>query len=145
MKVFSTEDDKDIVFVQCKDLSYIDRHERTPKEVKDVIPIHALAYSNREEYERFDDPDFVYYMKHAANYILNYDEFKKLSDDEINSVYKQTNEKIKNAYNILDSEKKEERKKATNGINQAINDLEYYRDSIKDFVINKENNNIPKI
>ena len=81
MKRFVEENGKKIVIVQGKDLSFLDSQSRTPKNIKKLISFEHINYNNREKEFKFSDKEFVDYIS-DSDFIINFDEFNKLSRDE---------------------------------------------------------------
>ncbi len=86
MKLFHTENGKEVVYVQRHDMMYIN---------SDIdIPIPASIYlkffdgitivddSNRFEFVKFEEDDAVKYFK-ELEFIIDFDKYKSLTDDKL--------------------------------------------------------------
>ena len=54
MKKFQEENGKEIVFIQGKDLRFLDAQSRTPSSVKKLINFNSININKQEEYFEFD-------------------------------------------------------------------------------------------
>ena len=134
MKRFVTENGKEKVFIQVKDLRFIDKQNRTPASVKKLLNMNNLNANKQEEYFEFSNPEFVKYLKEAF-FILDYDKFNSMTDEAISKEFDQN---LKNMDKIQREKRKIKRKSAVeNGLNDALVALVYYQGGIADFVSEK--------
>lgn len=95
------------IYVQSKDLRFLDAQPRTPEEVKKQIKFNSINVNKPDEYFEFTDPAFIKYLKQSY-FIIDYDRFNKMSREEI------ANELSENAKNI------EKLQKQINKINRKL-------------------------
>ena len=138
MKIFYIENGKERVFVQLKDLIYLKRHKRTPEEVRKFISTCNLSQINVDEFYEFDNKDLIKYLKDSY-FILDINKFNNFTTEEIKKEYFINEMNIKK----VKTEKKKlplnERKYST-GLDDALDDLEYYKKNIKAYLRQKEAN-----
>lgn len=95
MKYFRKEKNKEILYIQNKDIKFIINYSYMPKYIQDIIPLDALTLSSMDEYRKFTDQSIVKWFKDAF-YILDSDEIDSMSiseiDDKIMSNTKKVND-----------------------------------------------------
>ena len=82
MKYFRKEKNKEILYIQNKDIKFIINYSYMPKYIQDIIPLEALILSSMDEYRKFTDQSIVKWFKDAF-YILDSDEIDSMSISEI--------------------------------------------------------------
>lgn len=134
MKRFTIEDGKEKVFVQIKDLRFLDMQQRTPSSIKKFFKFDSTNINKMNEYFEFDDPDFIKYM-HESYFIIDYDKFNNMSEKEISKEFDDNCNNIEK----VQKEIKKLRKKHIDesGYNDALMLLVYYQDSIINFINEK--------
>ena len=55
MKYFRKEKNKEILYIQNKDIKFIINYSYMPKYIQDIIPLEALILSSMDEYRKFTD------------------------------------------------------------------------------------------
>ena len=131
MKRFAEEKGKKVVYVQVKDLRFLDSQSRTPQNVKNLIKLEHLNVNRQEDYFRFDDEEFVKYLNNA-NFIIDYDEFSNLSDKYIREGF---NINYQNIISLSDEIRADEKKKKdVKAKKENLNELKHYAQSIADFI-----------
>ena len=83
MKYVKKENNKEILYIQNKDINFIINYSYMPKYIKDTIPLEALILSSMDEYRKYADQSIVKWFKDAF-YILDSDEVNSMSISEIN-------------------------------------------------------------
>ena len=129
------------IYVQSKDLRFLDAQERTPDEVKKQINFNLINVNKPDEYFEFTDPAFIKYLKQSY-FIIDYDRFDKMSYDEI---AKKLNENTKNIEKLQKQIKKINRrlinpklkKQEAKPLEEAGALLMYYQESMIGFVEEK--------
>ena len=108
MKRFVEVNGKEAVIVQGYDLRFIDSHAGTSQDIRNLITLEHIDVSKQEKEFIFYENQFVHYMK-TATFILDKDEFSKMSYEEICKEFSQTNNKMEKLLNAVnkDLEKKE--------------------------------------
>lgn len=134
MKIFSKEGSKEVVYIQYKDLKLLSESAQIPKDIKNKFPQSIFVYiiSNEDKYFKFDDPVIVEFMK-KIYYIVDFNKFKNLSQQEIFLEYKETRDKIKKIENKLNHMSKKQRKNQK-GLYDAYYILLYYEKEIINFL-----------
>ena len=136
MKIFSSEKGKEVVYIQYKNLRNLSNSKITPEYIKKLIPIKIHEIEYNDEYMKFDDKEFIKWIKDAY-FILDFDKFSKMTKNEIYNEYDETEYKIKRILLNLNNFSKEERKNQI-GFYQAYNDLCNYKNEILYFLKSKK-------
>lgn len=136
MKAFYKDEDFEKVYIQVKDILFLMNHNRTPKDVKDILKTSEINLYDVDEYATFTEENVIRFLKYAY-FILDTNLLENRSIDYINMEFKLNELNIKR----LKLQKKlmshRERKKST-GIDDALKSLNYYRKSLKDYIKNRE-------
>lgn len=107
MKYFRKEKNKEILYIQNKDIKFIINYSYMPKYIQDIIPLDVLTLSSMDEYSKFTDQSIVKWFKDAF-YILNSDEIDSMSISEIDDKIMSNTKKVND---LLDRWKKIPKKK----------------------------------
>ena len=59
MKYFRKEKNKEILYIQNKDIKFIINYSYMPKYIQDIIPLDVLTLSSMDEYSKFTDQSIV--------------------------------------------------------------------------------------
>lgn len=136
MKAFYKDENFEKVYIQVKDILFLMNHNRTPKDVKDILKTSEINLYDVDEYATFTEENVIRFLKYAY-FILDTNLLENRSMDYINMEFKLNELNIKR----LKLQKKlmshRERKKST-GIDDALKSLNYYRKSLKDYIKNRE-------
>lgn len=136
MKAFYKDENFEKVYIQVKDILFLMNHNRTPKDVKDILKTSEINLYDVDEYATFTEENVIRFLKYAY-FILDTNLLENRSIDYINMEFKLNELNIKR----LKLQKKlmshRERKKST-GIDDALKSLNYYRKSLKDYIKNRE-------
>lgn len=136
MKAFYKDENFEKVYIQVKDILFLMNHNRTPKDVKDILKASEINLYDVDEYATFTEENVIRFLKYAY-FILDTNLLENRSMDYINMEFKLNELNIKR----LKLQKKlmshRERKKST-GIDDALKSLNYYRKSLKDYIKNRE-------
>ena len=126
MKLFHTENGKEMVYVQMEDIMYLNQTD---------IPIPASIYtkvfngiviindSNRFDFVRFDEEHEIKFFS-ELEFIIDYDQFKDLNDEQLEKEAQQLVTKAKQIANKWNTMNSNERKHNTNLLQEHEN-LEY--------------------
>lgn len=107
MKYFRKEKNKEILYIQNKDIKFIINYSYMPKYIQDIIPLDVLTLSSMDEYSKFTDQSIVKWFKDAF-YILNSDEIDSMGISEIDDKIMSNTKKVND---LLDRWKKIPKKK----------------------------------
>ena len=107
MKYFRKEKNKEILYIQNKDIKFIINYSYMPKYIQDIIPLDVLTLSSMDEYSKFTDQSIVKWFKDAF-YILDSDEIDSMSISEIDDKIMSNTKKVND---LLDRWKKIPKKK----------------------------------
>lgn len=136
MKAFYKDENFEKVYIQVKDILFLMNHNRTPKDVKDILKASEINLYDVDEYATFTEENVIRFLKYTY-FILDANLLENCSMDDINKEFKLNELNIKR----LKLQKKlmshRERKKST-GIDDALKSLNYYRKSLKDYIENRE-------
>ena len=132
MKKFQEENGKEIVFIQGKDLRFLDAQSRTPSSVKKLINFNSININKQEEYFEFDDIELIKFLKAEAFYILDINDFDMKTDEDIRNEF----DKITNNIEKIQKEKKKLKKKkiSQKGFDEALYALLYYQNGIANYI-----------
>ena len=135
MKKFTKENGKEKVFVQIKDLRFLDMQDRTPDNIKKLISFEKINVNKQDEYFEFDDKEFIKYLKESY-FILDYDKFNNMTYEQISEEFDKNEQNISK---IINEKKKLRRKKmSSDGLDDALMLLVYYEQSIAGFINEKK-------
>lgn len=116
MKLFHTENGKEVVYVQMQDIMYLHQSD---------LPVLASIYtkvltgvtivddSNRFDFVRFDEEYEVSFFK-DLEFIIDYDKYKDLTDEQLEEESKKLAVKANEIAEKWNNMSKEERKQNTN-------------------------------
>lgn len=135
MKRFITENGKEKVFVQVKDLRFIDSQSRTPNNVRKNIKLENLNINKPDEYFEFTNKEFIDYLK-TASYIIDYDEFNNMSYEDICRGFDQNRKNIE--IKIKEIKKDLKKKKDVTTKRHDLDMLNYYEQSVLYFLDHKK-------
>ena len=135
MKAIYKDDNFEKLYIQVKDIEYLKKHRRIPKDIKEILNQTDYSIFNDDEYATFFDKDIINCLR-GAYYILDMQKFDNLTYEQIMMEYN------KNELNIRRAklEKKKiplSKRRDTRGIDDAIKDLVYYRNGIKEYLKQK--------
>lgn len=147
MKAFRNEKDKEVVYVQMKDLGFINTTNTIiPGPIYiEIIPmlIEIIGDENCSDYACFDDSDVVMFFK-GLDFIADYDEYANLSFDEIeiklNNIVEEA-EVIVLKYNSMSGKEQAKNKKLL----EAYGKLEYKHQSVSELYFAKKNDVVLQI
>ena len=91
MKLFHKEKEKEVVYVQMQDLVYLMNETDIAIPASIVMQVFGggtviVTNENRFDFVRFDDAEEVKYFR-DLDFILDYGEYKDLSDDQLEERY----------------------------------------------------------
>lgn len=132
MKIFTKEDGKDVVYIQYGDLRILSYSERTPDNIKKLIPIGVYSLIYSEKYMKFDNEEFIEWVRNTY-FILDFDQFSKMSKNEIYREYVMIESRIELILSDLKKFPKRERKNQI-GMYQAYEALIHYKNQILKFL-----------
>jgi len=136
MKIFNKEDGKEIVYVQKNDIAYHNNiEEKIPASIYLKMYSHTeitiIADDNRMDFVSFDEPNEIEFFK-KADYILDWNEYQKLSEEQLKEKYQemleQKNEKAE-TFIAMSNEDKEQNQH----IIQECENLDYMMKYVQEF------------
>ena len=142
MKYVKKENNKEILYIQNKDINFIINYSYMPKYIKDTIPLEALILSSMDEYRKYADQSIVKWFKDAF-YILDLDEVNSMSISEINDKIISNTKKVND---LLDRWKKIPRKqrKENNELYNLSTLINYQTKSLKEELDKRKRTNMLK-
>lgn len=142
MKYVKKENNKEILYIQNKDINFIINYSYMPKYIKDTIPLEALILSSMDEYRKYADQSIVKWFKDAF-YILDLDEVNSMSISEINDKIISNTKKVND---LLDRWKKIPRKKRkeNNELYNLSTLINYQTKSLKEELDKRKRTNMLK-
>lgn len=142
MKYVKKENNKEILYIQNKDINFIINYSYMPKYIKDTIPLEALILSSMDEYRKYADQSIVKWFKNAF-YILDLDEVNSMSISEINDKIISNTKKVND---LLDRWKKIPRKKRkeNNELYNLSTLINYQTKSLKEELDKRKRTNMLK-
>ena len=100
MKIFHTENNREVIYVQMQDLAYLYNETAisVPQSIVNQVfsGVTLINDSNRFDFIRFEKESEVSFFKNI-NFIINYNDYKNLTDDQLQERY----EEFVNEYNKL--------------------------------------------
>lgn len=142
MKYFRKEKNKEILYIQNKDIKFIINYSYMPKYIQDIIPLDALTLSSMDEYRKFTDQSIVKWFKDAF-YILDSDEIDSMSISEIDDKIMSNTKKVNN---LLDRWKKipKKKRKENNELYNLSTLINYQTKSLKEELDKRKRTNMLK-
>lgn len=142
MKYFRKEKNKEILYIQNKDIKFIINYSYMPKYIQDIIPLDVLTLSSMDEYSKFTDQSIVKWFKDAF-YILNSDEIDSMSISEIDDKIMSNTKKVND---LLDRWKKipKKKRKDNNELYNLSILINYQTESLKEELDKRKRTNILK-
>lgn len=142
MKYFRKEKNKEILYIQNKDIKFIINYSYMPKYIQDIIPLDALTLSSMDEYSKFTDQSIVKWFKDAF-YILNSDEIDSMSISEIDDKIMSNTKKVND---LLDRWKKipKKKRKDNNELYNLSTLINYQTKSLKEELDKRKRTNMLK-
>ena len=142
MKYFRKEKNKEILYIQNKDIKFIINYSYMPKYIQDIIPLDVLTLSSMDEYSKFTDQSIVKWFKDAF-YILDSDEVNSMSISEINDKIISNTKKVND---LLDRWKKipKKKRKDNNELYNLSTLINYQTKSLKEELDKKKRTNMLK-
>ena len=142
MKYFRKEKNKEILYIQNKDIKFIINYSYMPKYIQDIIPLDALTLSSMDEYRKFTDQSIVKWFKDAF-YILNSDEIDSMSISEIDDKIMSNTKKVND---LLDRWKKipKKKRKENNELYNLSILINYQTKSLKEELDKRKRTNMLK-
>lgn len=114
MKVFHTENGKEVLYVQMQDIVYLLCQTDTPIPATILTKVFTgptiVNDSNRFEFVRFDDEQEVKFFK-DLEFIIDFDQYKVFSDKQLEEEAQKLQTKANEIAEKWNSMTKEERKK----------------------------------
>lgn len=138
MKIFSNENGRDVIYIQYSDLRLLNYSQRTPENIKKLIPIEACSSIYMDEYMKFDNKELIEWVRDIY-FILDFNKFSKMSKEELYTEYKESEIKLERILQELKKIPKKQRKNQK-GLYQAYEALEHYKNQILKFIQSKELN-----
>lgn len=142
MKYFRKEKNKEILYIQNKDIKFIINYSYMPKYIQDIIPLDALTLSSMNEYRKFTDQSIVKWFKDAF-YILDSDEIDSMSISEIDDKIMSNTKKVND---LLDRWKKipKKKRKENNELYNLSTLINYQTKSLKEELDKRKRTNMLK-
>ncbi len=142
MKYFRKEKNKEILYIQNKDIKFIINYSYMPKYIQDIIPLDVLTLSSMDEYSKFTDQSIVKWFKDAF-YILNSDEIDSMSISEIDDKIMSNTKKVND---LLDRWKKipKKKRKENNELYNLSTLINYQTKSLKEELDKRKRTNMLK-
>ena len=142
MKYFRKEKNKEILYIQNKDIKFIINYSYMPKYIQDIIPLDALTLSSMDEYRKFTDQSIVKWFKDAF-YILDSDEIDSISISEIDDKIMSNTKKVND---LLDRWKKipKKKRKENNELYNLSTLINYQTKSLKEELDKRKRTNMLK-
>lgn len=142
MKYFRKEKNKEILYIQNKDIKFIINYSYMPKYIQDIIPLDALTLSSMDEYSKFTDQSIVKWFKDAF-YILDSDEIDSMSISEIDDKIMSNTKKVND---LLDRWKKipKKKRKENNELYNLSTLINYQTKSLKEELDKRKRTNMLK-
>jgi hypothetical protein len=142
MKYFRKEKNKEILYIQNKDIKFIINYSYMPKYIQDIIPLDVLTLSSMDEYSKFTDQSIVKWFKDAF-YILNSDEIDSMSISEIDDKIMSNTKKVND---LLDRWKKipKKKRKDNNELYNLSILINYQTESLKEELDKRKRTNMLK-
>lgn len=142
MKYFRKEKNKEILYIQNKDIKFIINYSYMPKYIQDIIPLDALTLSSMDEYREFTDQSIVKWFKDAF-YILDSDEIDSMSISEIDDKIMSNTKKVND---LLDRWKKipKKKRKENNELYNLSTLINYQTKSLKEELDKRKRTNMLK-
>lgn len=142
MKYFRKEKNKEILYIQNKDIKFIINYSYMPKYIQDIIPLDVLTLSSMNEYSKFTDQSIVKWFKDAF-YILNSDEIDSMSISEIDDKIMSNTKKVNG---LLDRWKKipKKKRKDNNELYNLSILINYQTESLKEELDKRKRTNMLK-
>lgn len=136
MKIITNEK----VYVQRNDISTLLHFSNTlPNEVVNEVfsDVFICTLNNRHEFMEFSNPNTIEYFK-KLDYILDYDEVKDLSVEDLNKLYLSVDKEISNLLIEFENLSTEEQEKKYAYYVNIINLKNYKLSSINDYTLYKK-------
>lgn len=142
MKYFRKEKNKEILYIQNKDIKFIINYSYMPKYIQDIIPLDVLTLSSMDEYNKFTDQSIVKWFKDAF-YILDSDEIDSMSISEIDDKIMSNTKKVND---LLDRWKKipKKKRKDNNELYNLSILINYQTESLKEELDKRKRTNMLK-
>ena len=142
MKYFRKEKNKEILYIQNKDIKFIINYSYMPKYIQDIIPLDVLTLSSMDEYSKFTDQSIVKWFKDAF-YILDSDEIDSMSISEIDDKIMSNTKKVND---LLDRWKKipKKKRKENNELYNPSTLINYQTKSLKEELDKRKRTNMLK-
>lgn len=142
MKYFRKEKNKEILYIQNKDIKFIINYSYMPKYIQDIIPLDALTLSSMDEYRKFTDQSIVKWFKDAF-YILDSDEIDSMSISEIDDKIMSNTKKVND---LLDRWKKipKKKRKENNELYNLSTLINYQTKSLREELDKRKRTNMLK-
>lgn len=142
MKYFRKEKNKEILYIQNKDIKFIINYSYMPKYIQDIIPLDILTLSSMDEYSKFTDQSIVKWFKDAF-YILDSDEIDSMSISEIDDKIMSNTKKVND---LLDRWKKipKKKRKENNELYNLSTLINYQTKSLKEELDKRKRTNMLK-
>lgn len=142
MKYFRKEKNKEILYIQNKDIKFIINYSYMPKYIQDIIPLDVLTLSSMDEYSKFTDQSIVKWFKDAF-YILNSDEIDSMGISEIDDKIMSNTKKVND---LLDRWKKipKKKRKDNNELYNLSILINYQTESLKEELDKRKRTNMLK-
>lgn len=142
MKYFRKEKNKEILYIQNKDIKFIINYSYMPKYIQDIIPLDVLTLSSMDEYSKFTDQSIVKWFKDAF-YMLNSDEIDSMSISEIDDKIMSNTKKVND---LLDRWKKipKKKRKDNNELYNLSILINYQTESLKEELDKRKRTNMLK-
>ena len=144
MKLFHTENGKEVVYVQLRDIMELKSSDipmpasiRTKVYKKGEISIVAVDNSNWFNFVKFDEASEVEFLK-KIEFILDYDEFKDMNDDQLQKERDKLATKFSESVEKLDSMSEDETEESKN-LERKCENLGYMLNSLMEIYEIKHN------
>ncbi len=126
MKLFHTENGKEVVYVQMQDIMYLYNSDAPiPASIyaKAFTSVTNINNSNRFNFVKLDEEDEVSFFKNLE-FVIDYDKYKDLTDEELEEEVKKLGIKANEIAEKWNNMAKKERKQ-NNNLLQNHKKLEY--------------------
>lgn len=139
MKLFRDEEGKEVVYIQCKDISLITAVNSSLKSFNENELFSSLLISDRKGYVRLENPQTVEKLK-GMHFIVDFDEFQDLDEEEIHEKFQENRFEMDRLQVQLRRIKKSKKK----GLSEIYMTKNHYAEDILEYLEYRRKNKIPQ-